>query len=1557
MYSPLLSKREIELFEKLHNRKVRDAETFNHEDYQGVKTSVVDKYPESAHFVYELLQNADDVFATYAEFILFEDGLIFKHNGTIPFSITDEGEKPLGHINSITSIGNSSKKDNYNKIGKFGVGFKSVFTYTDTPEIYDDKFWFKIENLIVPCLLDKDNKYRNEGETLFYIPFKSTNHYSEIQIRLMNLDNPIAFLKCLKEIKWTFIQANGKIIEGKKYTKEILEIRTCEDFTFRKILFNNYGKECVYLFFTEQYKHDELLDITVGYQYDNANNQLITENCGNVYCFFPTKENFKTTFISHAPFMLVDNRQNLVDNDFNKCLIEDLAQLAANALVFIRDYGIEIGKNLIDDNIMRLFPFDFPDTPIYSWQEKTRENIIKEEFKKIFKKEKLFLANDQTTYVGINEAYTCTPVAILDYFSDKQLNELTSNHKAHFLTKELCNNKETKDKLSNTFGVKDLKSESIASSINTQFMKNQSLEWVFKFYQYLINEAPKLWKTDVTTKNKRLPFKYTPIILTHKNEWVAPYVDESTYNVYLNIGITDTDYNFVSEKILNDRRGEKFIKELGIKEPDKLSYIKSCILSQYKEEQIKIANEKCLDHFSIIFEYYRNLPNNERPSFIETIRKYFYIVDSNNELKSPKDLYIYSDALNSYFSTCNWEYVNNSFYKTIIERYSMEEYVDFLSILGCHKVPRLMNVDDNYWSRLYGKGERCSYVDDVEHYMLDSLREKLNDINFSRRDSLYIWNVLCNKNLELIKNCVIYYAKRSDGPIHQKIYKSDMLYLLQSKKWLYNAKGEKCDVSDFFIEDLNESAYKYDKGFIELLGIKKRYISLESIEGVSKEQIDNERRGRKFQSDADAEEAYALLMEKRKAEELRKQKAESKSSSDDFYQRKEQTKKDFDSMFSRQDKSSTQKEAQSKKEESSYEDKLKELEIEAQKKKELEELRSSIEEKDKYSFDWFNSLLALEFNNTTIDSKEEIRKSLSLEFGSIQMDSKSERVVILSNPSRYIPLWLEEIGSIEVNFIFKNEDDVRLEFEVSNVREFQLLLKAKTNDIVRLKEINWNNCIKATINRNNPIELIGKLQSAFKKLNFKDEDNLKLLLPKDIHFLFGPPGTGKTTTLSKKIISMIAESERCKILVLAPTNKACDVLCKKIVQDNENDISWLGRFVATGDETIETSGMLIDRDSDLYTHNKCCVVSTIARLPYDGFKYDKLMDIEWDYVIFDEASMIALAYIIFAIYKFGGSKFIISGDPFQITPIVNEKLWEKENIYTMVKLDRFHNPTTEPHKFEVTNLDTQYRSIPSIGELFSRYTYDGKLKHYRKEESQRNINIDGVSLSPINYITFHVDFYNSIFSPKKLSGSNIHVYSVLFVIEFCRHLIKSVSSNKQELKIGIICPYVAEAQMIEKLLEQIIDIPEHLNFVVGTIHSFQGDECNMILAVFNPPRMANDNALINVKNIINVAISRAEDYLCIIMPDRDTKGYENYYELNALGIKSIEIQKEFNSISNYTCDELEKIIFGKSFTIENNTFLTGHQLANVYSKPTKRYEFRIDDKAADVQFNDEIEII
>ena len=132
-----LTKKHKDLFDALHNSRAEDYKVFSKKDYGGLFRSVIDKYPESAHFVYELLQNADDALATTARFILEKNRLIFAHNGKRHFSVTnpaqedaDSENKTLGDINSIASIANSNKKGA--SIGKFGVVFmeKRHHTYS-----------------------------------------------------------------------------------------------------------------------------------------------------------------------------------------------------------------------------------------------------------------------------------------------------------------------------------------------------------------------------------------------------------------------------------------------------------------------------------------------------------------------------------------------------------------------------------------------------------------------------------------------------------------------------------------------------------------------------------------------------------------------------------------------------------------------------------------------------------------------------------------------------------------------------------------------------------------------------------------------------------------------------------------------------------------------------------------------------------------------------------------------------------------------------------------------------------------------------------------------------------------------------------------------------------------------------------------------------------------------------------------------------------------------------------------------------------------------------------
>ena len=110
---------------KSEMKRQKFADVLADEEYSGIRTFVEELYPDRAHFIYELLQNAEDAGATTAQFRLRSDLLVFEHNGR-PFSKDD--------VRNITNIGKSAKKHQQDKIGRFGIGFKAVFAYCETPE-------------------------------------------------------------------------------------------------------------------------------------------------------------------------------------------------------------------------------------------------------------------------------------------------------------------------------------------------------------------------------------------------------------------------------------------------------------------------------------------------------------------------------------------------------------------------------------------------------------------------------------------------------------------------------------------------------------------------------------------------------------------------------------------------------------------------------------------------------------------------------------------------------------------------------------------------------------------------------------------------------------------------------------------------------------------------------------------------------------------------------------------------------------------------------------------------------------------------------------------------------------------------------------------------------------------------------------------------------------------------------------------------------------------------------------------------------------------------------
>jgi len=142
-----------------------------------------------------------------------------------------------------------------------------------------------------------------------------------------------------------------------------------------------------------------------------------------------------------------------------------------------------------------------------------------------------------------------------------------------------------------------------------------------------------------------------------------------------------------------------------------------------------------------------------------------------------------------------------------------------------------------------------------------------------------------------------------------------------------------------------------------------------------------------------------------------------------------------------------------------------------------------------------------------------------------------------------------------------------------------------------------------------------------------------------------------------------------------------------------------------------------------------------------------------------------------------------------------------------------------------------------------------------------------------------------------------------------------------------------------------------IDVLFGSAHGFQGDQCDIIIVVLNPPasglKRAADMTFINNHNILNVAISRASDYLFLLIPEKDYENFDSLYEVKKIG-------KNMTSLgcSISTSDDVEKIIFGESQYIESNTYVTSHKMTNVFNNPFTKYEIRIDENAIDIQIND-----
>jgi hypothetical protein len=306
-------------------------------------------FSRSAHFILELLQNAEDAGSAFGtnrgeiEFRISPERIRVTHNGA-PFNDTN--------VDALCGV-RSSKKPEEGTLGYLGIGFKSVFKVSDCPEIHSGGFHFKFDKYaftdpvnepwqITPIWID-DAPDSLPALTTFLIPFRSSQAYEQTHQELNKLDVHIfLFLKWLRRLtvvdeasgKSTFIENLGELNRIASLKKDS---QTHRFVVFRRVRLVPPEVSCDTSL--EFYKRQTVKqrEIVLAFGVDDTDNLQPIEDAsalGSVSSFLPlVEERSGAKFLIQADFLVQPGREAIqYELPWNHWLIGEAAELSKEAI-------------------------------------------------------------------------------------------------------------------------------------------------------------------------------------------------------------------------------------------------------------------------------------------------------------------------------------------------------------------------------------------------------------------------------------------------------------------------------------------------------------------------------------------------------------------------------------------------------------------------------------------------------------------------------------------------------------------------------------------------------------------------------------------------------------------------------------------------------------------------------------------------------------------------------------------------------------------------------------------------------------------------------------------------------------------------------------------------------------------------------------------------------------------------------------------------------------------------------------------------------------------------
>ena len=743
--------------------------------YDGFMSLLTELYPDKAHFIYELLQNAEDALATEVCFILDNNRVEFKHNGEKLFS--------FDNVKSITNIGVSTKRDEHTSIGKFGVGFKSVFAYTDTPEIESGEYHFRIRDMVVPDITDLPPRTAQEKETRFIFPFdnpKKTPEKAcdEIENNLRQLsESTLLFLSNIRKIEYRLPNSASGHLERKDLGKNLIGIIT-------KHPEDSNSSPSVYLRFEKSVNvNDENGDtkscrIAVAFKLNKTqehdteksgkaeNPRLkIEQTKGQVSIYFPAeKETSNLKFHLHAPFASTVARDSVRDCSANNELRDHLTNLIAEAMPIIRDQG------LLTTEFLGTLPNDKDNLPAFY---KPIQNKLIE----VFRRERL-VPMKIGGHAPASKIFKSVPTQLSDLINDDDLAQiLGKEYQSPLWVKNPPQRNQREDNFLSMLGIQDWNAKDFLErakahpKLITEWMVTKSLEWHQQFYAFL---------EDFWDKNQYFGYGFCTLQIVR----VSNGAYKKGNDVYFpSDGVEDDELMpRVAKGAYTSGKNEKeqkaasdFLKRIGVREVGESEQVESILKRKYltKTHDFDIDD---IQRFVAFAE--------KNPSKVDIFQDCLIIKAFDSEWKKPTDVYLDSPFLETglslYFGA-----IDNKIIKPLSLNYRMcgveiNRLAKFMQAVGAiAKLPITRcscvgNPEWDYLRRVGGERHTNPVNQDWTIENLDNLLDP-SSIRFSK----LVWELMSGIDSKYFR--ATYQVNEKHG---SRVAKSQLIHALRDFAWV-----------------------------------------------------------------------------------------------------------------------------------------------------------------------------------------------------------------------------------------------------------------------------------------------------------------------------------------------------------------------------------------------------------------------------------------------------------------------------------------------------------------------------------------------------------------------------------------------------------------------------------------------------------------------------------------------------------------------------------------------------------------------------------------------------